>query len=111
MLLGIKQMSDFLQLPNNLFRILLLVVFVSLISFSSALELGVSPPFLYFDGEKGNVICNNISIFSNFDGLNLLLNDKWSDKDGDDREIRFYELEALDVGINREYDERVSVGK
>src|SRR3989344_5979515 len=84
----IKQMLDSSQLPLKLILFLFMGLFF--ISSGLALELGISPPILSFKGETENKICKEFKIFSDREGLNLQLNNKWANKNTLSKDIKDY---------------------
>lgn len=106
---GIKQMLDSLQFQYKFFLFIFSAIFF--ISASYALELGISPPILNFEGKSGNEICREFRIFSDREGLSLRLDDKWANKNSFSRDIKDYNYNGEKFGIETEYYGRVILDK
>ena len=102
-------MLDSSQLPLKLILFLFMGLFF--ISSGLALELGISPPILSFKGETENKICKEFKIFSDREGLNLQLNNKWANKNTLSKDIKDYSYNGEKFEIETEYYDRIIVDK
>ena len=100
-------MSNFLQLRLRIF----LFVFIGLffINFSCALELGISPPILVFEGHAGEKLCEKIVIFSDRNDISLVVDDKWTKSKILTRDISLYNKNSEELGITSIYSKRIFV--
>ena len=105
-------MLSFLQLQDRLSAGFLFLIFlVVFISFSSAFELGISPPVLVFEGNVRERVCRNISIFSDRTGISLLISDKWTNKKDLTRDIEFYNIDSSNLWIELNYNNKIIVDR
>ena len=75
-------------------------MFIFLINFVCANEIGISPAKIDFSGKIGDVICKEITLFTQ-DKEVLSGGDRWSAKDS--RELGDYNLRADELGIEIDY--------
>jgi len=94
-------------------QFLLKVIFVFLVVILcffnvKSVDLGLSPINLYFEGEAGDLLCQNISIFSEgYDGT-LFLKDKWrSSERSKGVGLEAYNLSGEDAGIEGYYSSKI----
>lgn len=72
----------------NFMRLLLsFFVFLLIINFfvnAAAFEMGIKPPRLSFDSEKGEFICKNLSVLYSGEKVKVILMDKWANDEDED---------------------------
>ncbi|MBX4212369.1 hypothetical protein KW787_02865 [Candidatus Pacearchaeota archaeon] len=96
-------MSDLLRLLSSLSLIIL-------ISSSSALELGISPPVIEFNSSLNERVCKKVYIYSNEDELNVSLYEKWTNEKEDIKEISIYNLDSKE-GCELDYPRNLVLNK
>jgi len=78
---------------------------IFLINFSSCLELSVSPSEIYFIGEEGNLVCQDLKV----QGFNetLVVSDRWAYSGVYEKILGLHNLSSYDLGIDLGYLKKV----
>ena len=100
-------MLNFLQSQLRIGLFVFMVFFF--ISLSCALELGISPPILIFEGHAGEKLCESVKIFSDRDNINLVVDDKWTINKLPIRDLNFYNKNSKEIGITSFYSKRIFI--
>lgn len=101
------------QCLNKMKKIVLFLFTISvlfLINFVSAIELGISPGNLVFNGNINEKICKNLTISTDYNGI-LVGESKWIEKSEKKRDIKDYDINADDLNINIEFSESININK
>lgn len=86
-------------------RWLIVFIFLMLIAITSivsAIEIGISPGELNFNGKPMEVVCNKVTVYSSQD-ITLTGSDKWANSSKITRDMKDYKFEAKDLGISIAY--------
>jgi hypothetical protein len=81
-----------------------------MLSFVTATNLGISPGNLIFNGSVNEKICKNLTINTDYRG-GIIGESKWIDIVKENRNIRDYNLNSIDLNLNIEFPERIDISK
>jgi len=81
---------------------ILFFVLICFLSFGASLE--ASPSEVSFKGNTGEILCENVSVGGVEDVV--LLEDRWAKRGYSDRNFLNHKLDASDLGIDIEYEEK-----
>jgi len=101
-------MLNLLQLLDK-FVLALIFWLVCFSSFSSGVELGISPPILVFNGNVGEKICSEYKILSDRKNISLILSDRWINEKELIKNIELYNLDGKVLGIEAVYDKKILI--
>ena len=75
---------------------------IILISFVSAVQIGISPPQIEFEGNVGEKICKTIKLFSEQEER-FIGTDRWSNEKYFVKDINKYNINSSTIGIEFDY--------
>jgi hypothetical protein len=86
-------------------KFLFLISILLLINIVSGAQLRINPPKIEFNGNIGDKICKEISVYTDYNG-NILEHSRWSIKDSKD--INDYGFSQDDFGLNLNFPEHIT---
>lgn len=87
-----------------IFSVFLIFVIISL-NKTMAVDFGMGPAYVFLEGNQGELLCQNISIFCEECGEKLILNDKWMENNNLEDKLENYKLRASEKGVESYYPE------
>jgi len=90
--------------------LLILIIILFLVSLVSATKLGISPGNLIFNGSINEKICRNITINTDYKGI-LIGESKWIKEVKEKKDIKDYNLNQEDLGINLDYPTEINISE
>lgn len=84
------------------------VVILLFIPFCSCLKIGIAPSILKFKANADQVVCKNITLFSNSKGI-LIGQTQWANEDY--RELSMYDINENEINLNIDYPKQVGFEK
>ncbi|MEK6893603.1 MAG: hypothetical protein AABX07_05375 [Nanoarchaeota archaeon] len=88
-----------------------LFVFLLIVKISSAVEFGISPPELIFEANAQEETCENLTFFSSYENLSLILSDKWAPKGKQTKNPLDYISNSSDLKISISYPKAITAQK
>jgi len=102
-------MLNFLQSLSKSRIIFLWLLFFEVIFLSSshvsAIEFGLSPSEINFQGKEGEKICKDIKIFSTLDQMNIFVDDKWNIEADQIKNLDAYSTDSEELNIIISYED------
>jgi hypothetical protein len=89
-------------------KYLAVILFLLLISFTSAIKFGIGPDKIVLSGENNELICANFTILGD---NNLIFNGTIKFSERETKELTDYQLSAEDLSLKVIYDRQTFVGQ